>query len=273
MARTVRTRSGVAVAGVVLLTGIAACGSDPEVTEAGDAAAPTSTAPSTSAPEVAVAEPGGDVPAAELVQRLSSPGIAELSSFEFTVDLSDQQEQFAVSGAVDLSQGSPTAQVSMDLPPMGNIELLLVDGTAYVNIPELTPAGKYYEVPAQELANFGVADVSEALDLNTLMQEWDAEATQVTFVGAEEVNGAMTDHYQITLDPQAALDAVGQTAPPDTDLSKSGTYGIWVGEDDLIAQMVLDIEGASATVTMDNWGQDQEVQAPDPADVVQLPNF
>ncbi len=267
MARTVRSRSRAALAGVAVLAGVAACGTDAEVAEV----AQETTSPST--PEMAAVEPGGDVPAAELVQRLKSPGIQELNSFSFTLDLTDVEEQFAVAGAVDLGSGSPAAQLTADVPPLGALDVLLVDGSAYVNIPELTPVGKYYEVPAEELADFGVSDVSESLDLTTLMEDWDTELTQVTFVGSEEVNGASTDHYEITLDPQAALDAAGQTAPPDMDLPESGTYGIWVGEDDFIAQMVLDIDGASATVMLDDWGQVLQVQAPDAADVLELPSF
>ncbi|MGC1208630.1 MAG: hypothetical protein WA880_11805 [Ornithinimicrobium sp.] len=267
MARTVRSRSGAALAGAVLLTGVAACGSDAEVAEV---AQETS---SPSSPEMSEVEPGGDVSATELVQRLSSPGVEELSAFSFELDLTDQEEQFKVFGAVDLAGDSPAAQVTADLPPLGALDVLLVDGSAYVNIPELTPAGKYYEVPAEELADFGVSDVSESLDLGTLMEEWDTDLTQVTFVGTEDINGASTDHYEITLDPQAALDAAGQTAPSDMDLPDSGTYGIWVGEDNFIAQMMLDIEGASAIVSLDDWGQDLQVQAPDAADVLELPNF
>lgn len=267
MARTIRSRSGIALAGVVLVAGVSACGSDGDVSEA---ASETSTQ---AKEEVAVTEPGGEVSAEELVQRLKSPGEEALSSFEFTAEVAEQQEQLAISGAVNLQGETPAAQVTMDVPPMGTLDLLLVEGVAYVNVPELTPAGKYFEVPAQELADFGVSDVSSTLDVDALMQDWESSAQKITFVGAEEIDGATTDHYEVLLDPEAALDAAGQTAPPDIDLSGSLSYGIWVGDDDLIRQMVVEIDGSSATVSMDQWGQDVDVQAPDPADVMELPNF
>ncbi|MGB3764726.1 MAG: hypothetical protein WA966_16060 [Ornithinimicrobium sp.] len=267
MARTVQSRSRAALAGVAVLAGVAACGTDAEVAEV----AQGTTSPDT--PALAAAEPGDDVPATDLVQRLSSPGVEELTSFSFEVDLTDQQDQFAIDGAVDLAEGTPAAQLSADVPPLGTLDVRLVDGTAYVNVPELTPEGKYYEVPADELADLGMSDVSESLDLTSLMKDWDDDLTQVTFVGTEDVNGASTDHYAITVDPQAVLDAAGQTAPPDMELPDAGTYGIWVGEDNFVAKMVLDIDGASATVLLDDWGQDLQVQAPDAADVLEFPSF
>ncbi len=267
MARTVQSRSRAALAGVAVLAGVAACGTDAEVAEV----AQGTTSPNT--PTMASAEPGDDVPATDLVQRLSSPGVAALTAFSFEVDLSDQQDQFAIDGAVDLAGGPPAAQLTADVPPLGTLDVRLVDGTAYVNVPELTPAGKYYEVPADELADLGMSDMSESLDLTSMMKDWDNDLTQVTFVGAEEVNGTPTDHYDITVDPEAVLDAAGQTAPTDMELPDSGTYGIWVGEDNLIAKMMLDIDGASATVLLDDWGQDVQVQAPDAADVLEFPSF
>lgn len=267
MARTVRSRSGVAIAGVVLVTGVSACGGGDDVKES------SSETSSEAKQELAVTEPGGEVSAEELVQRLKSPGEDALSSFAFTADVAEQQGDLAVSGAVNLQGDAPAAQVTMDVPPMGALDLLFVDGVAYLNVPELTPAGKYFEVPAQELADFGVTDVSNSLDVDKLLKDWESSAPKVTFVGAEKVNGAQADHYELTVDPKAALDATGQTAPPDIDLSGSLSYGIWVGDDDLISQMVVDIDGSAATVSLDKWGQDVQVQAPDPADVMDLPNF
>jgi hypothetical protein len=37
--------------------------------------------------------------------------------------------------------------------------------------------------------------------------------------------------------------------------------------------MKLDIDGSAATVRLDSWGQDLQVEAPAPADVVEMPSF
>ncbi len=272
MARTIRRRSGAALATVVFVGGVSACGGDPEVTES--AAVTDSATESETSPESTMApvDPGGEVSADELVQRLSAPGEEALSAFDFTLNFVDGTDDLTANGSVDLDGADPAAQLSLNVPPMGALDVRLVGGTAYINIPELTPEGKFFKVPADQLGEFGMADVTDSLDLDTLMDQLGAGSPTITFVGAEDVNGAVTDRYDITLDPQAALDAVGETAPPDMDLSEVVTTSIWVGQDDHLAKMVLGIDGGSATVDFDNWGSDVNIEAPAAADVMEF-NF
>lgn len=272
MARTIRSRSGAALATVVFVGGVSACGGDPEVTDSAAVADSATESDSASTSAMPPVEPGGDVSADELVQRLSSPGEEALSAFDFTLNYVDGTEDLTANGSVDLTSTDPAAQLSLDVPPMGALDVRLVDGTAYINVPELTPEGKFFEVPADQLGEFGVTDFTGSLDVNSLMDQLGAGSPEIAFVGAEEVNGAMTDHYEITLDPQAALDAVGQTAPADVNLSDAATTSIWVGQDDHLAKMMIGIDGGSATVNFDNWGSEVNIEAPAAADLMEF-NF
>ncbi|MGB5936968.1 MAG: hypothetical protein WBG76_14015 [Ornithinimicrobium sp.] len=276
MTRSQNRRSsfvGGAAAGLALTLGLAACGSDTEPVE--------DEGQTQNGAALADVEPGDQVEPSDLLDRLSSPGAETLNAFDFAVLAMAEGEQIAISGAVDLAGDSPALEVSMDLPPMGVVDLLLVEGSAYANIPGLTPEGKYLEIPAQELDNLGAQDLTNTLDLDSLMDTWDSSAQEVTFVGTEEINGNETDHYELELDPQKVLDEMGQTAAPDLgselgldmDLAGAGTYGIWIGEDNLIRQMVIGSEESAVTITLDNWGQDLKVEVPDAADVVEIPGF
>ncbi|MGB7448512.1 MAG: hypothetical protein WA892_05240 [Ornithinimicrobium sp.] len=261
MARSTQGRSRTAVGVILLAGGLSACGGQSQGTEAAQS------------PELAQVEPGDEIEPAQLLQRLSAPGTQTLSSFDFSADLDMDQQELAVIGGIDLDGDSPAAELTMDLPPMGTVDLLLVDDVAYLSIPNLTPAGKYVEVPASELKEMGVEDLTESLDVNALMKKWDASAQEITYVGEQDVNGETTDHFEVVVDPQEVLDRAGHTAPPELDVSGELTYGIWVDSDNLIRQMKLDIDGTAATVSLDNWGQDLQVEAPAPADVVQMPSF
>lgn len=276
MARSTVGRSSLvwgAAASAAVALGLGACGSDSETVRVEGQSEDGGT--------VAMLEPGDEVEPDDLLERLASPGADTLGAFDFAVLAPAEGEQISVSGAVDLAGESPALDVSMDLPPMGVVDLLLVDGSAYVNVPGLTPAGKYFEIPAQELDTLRASDLTDTLDLDSLMDTWDSTAQEVTFVGKEDVNGNQTDHFELELDPQKALDAMGETAAPDLgsefgldlDLAGAGTYDIWVGEDDLIAKMVIGGEESAVTITLDNWGQDLQVQAPDASDVMQFPGF
>ncbi len=272
MARTIRSRSGAALATVVFVGGVSACAGDPEVTDTAAVGGSATESESASTSAMSPVEPAGDVTADELVERLSAPGEEALSAFDFTLNFVNGTEDLTAKGSVDLAGAEPAAQLSLDVPPTGVLDVRLVDGTAYINIPELTPEGKFFTVPADQLGEFGMADVTGSLDVNSLMDQLGAGSPEITFVGAEDVNGSMTDHYEITLDPEAALDAAGETAPSDIDLSEAVTTEIWVGQDDHLAKMVVGIDGGSATVNFDNWGSDVTIEAPAAADLMEF-NF
>jgi hypothetical protein len=218
-------------------------------------------------------EPGDEIEPEQLLQRLGEPGAETLSSFEVTANLNGDQQKMALTGGVDLDGESPAANLTLDLSSMGTVDLLLVDEVAYLSVPGMTPSGKYVEVPTGELESMGMEDVTQSLDVNELMQKWDAAAQEIVFVGEQEVAGESTDHFEVVVDPQEVLDQAGETAPPELDVSGDVTYGIWVDDDNLIRQMKLDIDGSAATVRLDSWGQDLQVEAPAPADVVEMPSF
>lgn len=262
-----------AAGGLTLALGLSACGGDDPAVET-EGQAEVSDA-------FANLEPGEEAEPNELLTRLASPGAETLSAFDFAIVAPAEGEELTVSGAVDLTGESPALDVSLDLPPMGVVDLLLASGSAYVQIPGLTPEGKYFEIPAEELDGMGTQDLTATLDLDSLMKTWETSAQEVTFVGTEEINGTETDHYELQLDPQKALDEMGETAAPDLggefgldlDLASAGTYGIWVDEDDLITQMVISGEGSEVTVMLDDWGQELQLQTPDPADVIAFPGL
>lgn len=276
MARSQAGRPSVAAVvagGFAVALGLSACGVDEPAVEVEGQTAVSG--------EFANLEPGDEAEPDELLKRLSSPGAETLSSFDFAILAPADGEDLGVSGAVDLTADSPALDVSLDLPPMGVVDLLLVSGSAYVTIPGLTPEGKYFEVPAEDIESMGAQDLKNTLDLDSLMQTWDSSAQEVTFVGTEEINGEETDHYELQLDPQKVLDELGETAGPevgsefglDLDLASAGTYGIWVGDDDLIAKMVIASEDSQITITLDDWGQELQLQAPVASDVITFPGF
>lgn len=272
MARTIRSRSGAALASVVLVGGISACGGEAEVTDAAAVADSADASEDAAEATMADVEAGEQVSAEDLVTRLSAPGEEALSAFDFTLNFADGTEDLTANGSVDLDGAEPAAQLSLDVPPMGALDVRLVDGTAYVNVPDVTPEGMFFKVPADQLGDFGVSDITGSLDVDSLMDQLGAGSPEITYVGAEDVNGAMTDHYEITLDPQAALDAVGETAPPEMDLGEVAKTSIWIGDDNHLAKMLIGIDGGSATVSFDNWGSDVTIEAPADADVMEF-NF
>ncbi len=268
MARTLASRSGAAVVAVFLATGVTACGDEAQVVEPGQEG-------TTSTAKVAQVSPGDDITVNELLARLSSPGLEVLRSFDFALDLAADTDQLDITGEVHLDGQTPALQVSTQIASMGSVEVVYVDGSAYVSLPSITGAGKYFEFSAEEMNEMGTTDYTDSLDLNSLMEEWNVGAQSVTFVGTEDIDGLNTDHFEVAVDPQEVADALGDLTESDPDLGVTEPimYDLWIDQDDLIRQMALDIDGANATVQFDNWGEGKPIVAPDPSDITTMPNF
>lgn len=283
MSRSTTTRWGALVAATTLTVGLAACGSEAEVSEPGQADPPEQSAEApddaqgSAAPDVApeqVAE-GEEVPVADLVERLKSPGEEQLSSFEMTLDMAGQGEELTMEGAVDIAGESPEMDIAMEVPGMGALSMILVDGGVYLAVPGLTGEGEYVEVPVSELESFGAEDLTSSLDLDSTWDGWEAGATSATFVGVEDVDGEQLEHFEIVVDTAAATEAMGQdtSAMPTEGMPAELTYDLWVDSEDLMRQMSFNIEGQTVQMSIDNWGGDVEITAPDESQLVELPGF
>lgn len=276
-------RRGAAVVAVAAALGLGACGSQGEVTEAGDGGAVTAPSGggddkgkadqggSTGAGEAASAEPGEQVAVQDLLERLKSPGEDQLGSFELTMDLAGGGEQFAINGQAELTGESPEMDLQMTVPEMGELHMILADGSVYLAIPGLVPKGDFFEVPASELESFGMADLTDSIDIESTWEGWDQGAQRVTYVGPEDIDGEQLDHYAVVVDTSAAAKAMGET---DTAGMPPGlTYDVWVDGQDLMRQVSFELDGGKVDMTIDSWGEDFDIQAPPPANVTRMPSL
>lgn len=267
---TTRQVGALMTAGALAFT-LSACSDDGAVQEVGEAAAGSESA-SPSEPETEELVAGSEVDRTEFVERLKSPGNDVLGSFELSMDLEVEGMAMTMEGAADLRGENPAMDLTMDVPQMGELQMLLVDGNAYMSMPGVTDPGSYVEVPMEELVG---TDFTEQVDLTAQWDAWEKGAERITFVGMEDVDGEEMEHYEVTVDSQIALEASGQSADDlgGATLPDTVTYQVWVDDSDLMRKVSFDIMGATTEMTMDNWGEDVEIEAPDPADLQEMPGF
>lgn len=275
---------GLAVAGLALV--LAGCGTaeDPEVVEPGqtneadaaqetaggdDAAAGEDTAEETDdADQGAPVAAGSEVDKDEFLNRLKAPGKDVLGSFQFEMAMDVQGESMTMSGQADLRGDAPAMEADMEVPGAGAMQMIMVDGSIYVSMPEMTGEGKFMEIPAEQLA-MGGEDPTSAIDMESTWDAWDQGATSITLVGTEEIAGESMEHYTLNVDTAVALEASGQddvAGMPD-----AIAYDVWVDEQDLMRKVTFDIMGANTEMTINNWGEDVDIQAPDAGSIVQGP--
>ena len=157
-------------------------------------------------------------------------------------------------------------QMMMSMPEMGELEMITVDGELYLAMPGVTPEGMYMQAGEDLL---GQAAAMEDIDVSTQWEAWEEGAEQVVFLGDEDVDGTEMGHYQVTVDPQAIAEAGGEDAAAMTQAvgDEPVVYDVWLDDDNLMRQLSFELEGMTAEMMMDNWGEPQEIEAP-PADQV-----
>lgn len=281
MTTLTRARQGSVATVAALTLGLAACGSGAEVTEVADASqgAPESGATTDGATTgTGQAQAGDRVPVEDLLERLKSPGAETLSSFEMSMELAGGGEQVSLEGTADLAGETAELDVMITMAEMGEMQLILADGEAYIAMPPLTPQGKFFAVPASELDDLVDGGITKSLDFESTWEGWDVGAQAVRFVGSEQVRGEQMDHYAVVVDTAAAAEALGEAAGATEEMPLEGmpaevTYDVWVDAQDLMRQLSFEMEGGSIEMSIDSWGQDFDITVPAPGDVMEMPAF
>ena len=249
-------RGAAATALLLALGGAAACG--------GNGASPT-----------AGNEPGAGTTAAAVV----------LTKATFASTMTDAIHKYhsthlnlsigsAVSAVGDVAyQGTaPLMQLAMTFSGQ-KAELRFVDGTAYLSIPGLTPAGKFLAVKpdnammgslVQQLKNFG-PDGAISMLRGSVKGFQDA--------GTTTIDGQQVRHYKVTVDPAAMAKSMKLPAGvPTSSLPKSVTEDLYVDSRNLLRRAVLDAAGQKVTIDATKWGEPVHVTAPPKSDIVKSPS-
>lgn len=296
---TTRMRLGALVTAGVLSFSLAACGDDePDTTdpvstagteetgdagdagdETGDDAADTEPADEdTEEPTDDDAAGGTDAQAGEEIDvedfmaMIMEPGEDTLSRYSLSMIMEMDGEEAEMTGAMDISDGTPRMQISMTVPELGAIDMILIDGDTYMSIPNLTPEGTYLAAPADLLGDSAELD---NLDVSSQWDAWEQGAEKVLFMGEEDVDGTQMRRYQVNIDGEALAAAAGAEGVDDAMTTSLGledgiVYDVWLDSDNLMRKLSFDIDGDVMEMRMDNWGEDPGIEAPDPSDVMQM---
>lgn len=283
-------RLGALVSAGVLGLGLAACSGDDTASDpttavttpaedegagAGDGTTATEAGDDggSSTPVGEVAE-GEEIPVEDFMAMLQEPGEETLSSYTMAMSMDVDGQAMDVDGAMDLSGEQPAMQLTMSMPDLGEIEMLLVDGSMYMAVPGLTPEGQYMEAPPEMMGD--VQDLDE-IDVSAQWEAWE-QAEKVVFVGTEDVDGTEVRRYEVTVNEgvvneavESAAEEMGDAAAA-TSAAMSGpiVYDVYLDEDNLMRKMVADIDGTTMEMTMDNWGEDPGIEAPSPDQITDM---
>ncbi len=158
---------------------------------------------------------------------------------------------------------------------LGNMEMLLRDGTVYIN----SPFTGWIQMSLKDLGADS-ASYEKMLSSHSLF-DYDSLlgglGGGVTFVGEESLRGETVAHYRVNADLNQLLDSISQAMSgqmgevlPSGGASSPMTMDIWVGKESLLPSRVsasgmlaMDSVNMSMDMTMDFYGYNEPVSLPD----------
>lgn len=270
------TRARAVAAGAVaalFLAPLAACGSDekPSATKH-PASASSSVTPDASESAEPSADDSSPSPAsgstvdADDFAELITAAIAQKKTAHMTMDMGS-----ALRAEGDVRYGESGSEMRMTMGMGGqDMTMLVTGGTLYLQMPGMTPAGKWAKVDKDNPAMGQLVEQMDAMGPTGSLEVMKKGLQDVRLVGKEDVKGEELNHYKVTVDPKAAADAMGALGKRAGDLPSSIAYDLYLDDDNLMRRVVIDISGQQMVMELSDWGKPVDIKAPPAGDVVEL---
>lgn len=267
----------------VLLLGTAACGGDDteptsaEVTPDAPSTEETPAAEPTDEPTETETEPV-DTPAADgeevddpeaLFGRMQA-AMEDARTATVSMDMGVGTAQ----GQMSYGDGAPEMALTMDLGQagLGTMEMRLVGGKVYMNIPGATPVGKFFEISGKAAGMGDLVDEFANMTPNASIELMAQALERMVVVGEEMIGSEETTRYRLTVNTAESQALLGQTETQGLPaLPETIDYDMWVDGDDLIRRISMSIEGVGVQLDYTDWGQPVDIKAPAKADIVKAP--
>ena len=182
------------------------------------------------------------------------------------------------SAVADYSGSEPTASMSTTLSYAGRkvtIQVRVLDGTSYISVSGLTPAGKFVKVDKDTA---GLGDLTGSLgasDPSKLTTAFSQGVSAVKYLGPATIDGSTTHHYALTVDTSKALGAMGLNSVVGSTgkgVPHSLTEQVYLNDDNTLRRGVIEVKGQKGRFDLTGWGEPVQVKAPPASKVMTLPS-
>jgi hypothetical protein len=184
-------------------------------------------------------------------------------------------------GDVDYGHGQPSMTMTMSMPQMGQIgkgpmAMRYVDKILYMQIPGLTPPGKFIAIdPSDKTSPLAksFSSMTGEMDPMKSIVGMQSAIRSAQRVGKQTMDGATVEHYKLTVDTAALLKSFAPTAAQPPGMPKTVTYDLWLDEQHLLRRTSFDLMDTHFEANMSKWGEPVHVQRPSAAQIVKGPQI
>lgn len=244
-----RVTLAAATAAAALAVLVSGCGSPAPAPTPETTAPQPSTSTSAPAPEP-TATAAGELTVDEFLAKFTTAQ-EQVKTYAMEMEMeSGDTGVITASGVVDQSGDSMNQHMKMSA--MGqDIELIQLDGTVYMLVPAMSK--EWIRMTPEQAAAQGI---EMPTDPAAMLNESRDAFEKVEFVGQEEVNGVATEHYRLTMAPDAA--GAGVEIPG---------YDVWLDEIGFTRKVLVEVttEAAPTRIEMvtDKVNEPVTIKAPE----------
>lgn len=204
----------------------------------------------------------GELTAENFAERINDAQMKAGSvSYQQTVEM--QGTTITSNGRMILDDDASKIRMALTTEMGGqpSMEMRMVDGVMYMSMGELTE-GKFITLDGGD--DPMSAQLEQSLDEANISEQMNALQDAIIDLTATDggtIDGVATTLYTLTLDT-AKMFADKGVNPADANLGDTLTYDMYIGGDDLIRRMVMDIAGAQTVTDYTGWGEPVSIDAP-----------
>lgn len=253
----------------ILLAATGACAG----TESGSGSVDTAKAAETTA----AVDTSGELTKDNFVERLSAAQLkAGSSHMEMTMSLGATEAVVSGDMLVSEKPEDVKAAMTMDMGQM-KMDIRMIGTVMYMNMGQLS-GGKFFKLDLNDSDNpltqqYG--SMTEQLDPSEQLEKFRAGLVEFDHQGdGGTVDGVETSKIRLVLDTKKTLDLSGEDADNlGAKMPETLEYTLFVGEDDLMRKMEIDLGGMPSTIEWSKWGEPVEVEAPAESEITDTPTL
>ncbi|HEY0217215.1 MAG TPA: hypothetical protein VGC57_12575 [Cellulomonas sp.] len=257
-----RLTRGIAVLSVaaVAVLGLTACSSD-------DTGADRTSADQTStAPEAEEAAEVSDLLTVDDFARRVAQAASEAGSYSMVMTTTVSGMTTTTTADVRYLGDTQEMQMVTEVGGLGTADVRFIDGMFYMSMGETTENKFVVIDPADTTGPFAGAfdGMVDQLDPAASVKALDGALVSVEPTGDPvELDGVQAQQYTVVVDTTRLQGALAEQAEAaGSALPAQITYQYWIGPDDLMRKMVMDMSGSTVEMVTSNWGGDVEIVAP-----------
>jgi lipoprotein LprG len=186
------------------------------------------------------------------------------------------KSSLSAKGDVAYGKAQPRMSMTMSMAQMGKgkIEMRYVGKVLYMQIPGVTPAGKFIAIdPADKNSPLAksFAGTTDQMDPLQSIKAMESAVRSSERVGKQTMDGVTVEHYKLTVDTAALVKGLSTAQLAQAKLPRTITYDLWLDEQHRLHRTSFDMSGEHFEATMSKWGQPVKVDAPPRAQIMAMP--